>query len=383
MKRFDLFGVPFLVNLRGRDKTNSNCGFLFTLILIALSVLMFVYFSGDMINRKNPIVNRSEIKSAYIDDTLPMDTGSFSIKFGLTVDDSLTFYIDETIYTAVAKTFIGSDYLDETVDGCTNFFTLELDVCTSRWGTGQLYCLDTRIPDDMKKCLKDKTQENLFLIVNHQDIYIDFYKCTGNPNCQSLSYINQVLQSGYWVAEYNDWAVDTQNYEKPLNSFPRIVEYGVVANMYKRFVVNLGRLEFISDDGWLLNSPSTQESLYMESTSMDFFVQENYKFFRLVLSSNGNKLQYSRTYDKIQDVIARVSSVFGICLVIIGAFALPMAKATMYETIVNDSYQVKIRSGEKNLMRLKTKKPSKRDRLYKKAATTSLKTTTNGGNVLK
>lgn len=362
MKQIDLFGVPFLVNLRGRDKTNSNCGFIFTLILITMSALMLIYFSDDMINRKNPIANRSEIKGSDLDDeTLKIDFATFTIKFGLTSGEGFTYYINESVYTAKAQTFIGADYLDKSVAGCDNtqIFDLELQICTSKTGEGQLYCLGPKIPEAMKRCLKDKTQEDLFIIVNHQNIFIDFYKCTGFSYCKSLNEINEILQSGYWMIEHTDWVIDTQNYEKPLISFPKLERIGVIANLYKKLMINLGKLEFTSDDGWLLNSQTQQEFIYKETSEIDFFVQENNKFFRLSISSLGNKLLYSRKYDKIQNVIASVSSVFSVCFVIVGAIALPVAKLSMYETIVNDLFTVKIRSGSGNLSENKRNKSKK------------------------
>lgn len=367
-QKLDLFGVPPSLTLQGQNKINSNFGFLMTLLVVVLGGSMAIFFSDDMIHRKNPIANRSDIRGGSTEKQLTLTPDLFNMKFGISIEQSSTYYIDETIYTVQAKMYVDNYYLDPEAE-CSNFLYLKLNACPSDWGDGFLYCLDPKIPDDLRQCLKDKTQEDLFLMVGGHLIYIDFFKCVGNT-CQDADLIDEKLNAALWVAEYEEFTVDTQDFENPIKTYITIDRFNILADMQKFLYYDLGMLEFTTDYGLILSSTTTEKLLYKETVKSDIATQSNNKFFSFCMQTGGNKIEYSRKYDKVQDVLANFSGMLGICIIIIRIVVPPFATAKLYESVINNVYRVNLNTKRKKdkdivksskLLKLPTKKIPTKD----------------------
>ena len=52
---------------------------------------------------------------------------------------------------------------------------------------------------------------------------------------------------------------------------------------------------------------------------------------------------YKRKYDKIQDVLARVSGTIGGIMIILGIIAIPYARKKMFEPLVNGMFDIRVK----------------------------------------
>lgn len=340
MQNLDIFGIEPVLHFRGKEKFTHIRGALLGILLFAIGIGLFVFFANDMIHRTNPRTNRSDLKLGASMELFDLTPDIFNMKFGLSISGAQTYLVDEKYFVARAETYVPRNLIK---DGCYNIFELTLDLCPSTAGDGLMYCFHPKIPEKMRNCLKDPSQENLFLMQNQDatKIYIDFFKCMGSK-CKSDEEIFNMLNTGYFVAEYEDWGIDPQDYEEPLKPFIAVDAFAIIPDMWKIAVYDIGKITFTTDYGIAVSETKTIEAVSKKYFYTDVSPPSNEKFFRVALRNLGSSATFTRQYDKIQDVLAQFNGVIGICIFVLGALYLPYSKFKLYEKVANDVFTVSL-----------------------------------------
>ncbi len=94
---FDMFGAAPTIKRKGQDKTYSYCGLIIPISAICLIILLLVSFSGDMMNKTNPIYSQTTVYGSLGDKDVIWNKNTFTMAFGVMDNDSEEFYTDDRI----------------------------------------------------------------------------------------------------------------------------------------------------------------------------------------------------------------------------------------------------------------------------------------------
>ena len=196
----------------------------------------------------------------------------------------------------------------------------------------------------------------------NQYIEIDYLRCingTSSYVCASTEVIDQTLYGSVCKTYYSAWAIDPNNYDAPMEKVVKNNWSPLLKQYSKTLSLLLIEVLFSSDDGWLTTSERKIEVLNPDSLYIDMNeIAPSIVFFTAIVQMGGNTMVYKRHYDKIQDVLARVSGTMGIIMIVLGILAIPYARTKMFEPLVNEIFDIKI---EDNInLRSKISRPWKR-----------------------
>ena len=346
---FDKYGVSPSINWKGQSKTFSLCGIFATFLILICVVIFAVLFSTDMVHKTNPTQTQSILYGGLNKETRLIENDIFALAFGLMNSDTYTYYQDPTIYSVTANLIVTDPNLGEVST------SIDLESCSndSEDAMYQGYCFA-------------KTQSQLSRIHlgknNIARVEISFDRCSATNigiTCATGAEIEDKLFNSIWTTMYSVWSIDPSNYREPVSQDINDEWYDIPdTGKTKKLSVDLMAIEFESDDGWVTKSNKVHKMVTYESSQIDF-IDPGYgnTFFFLTLRMSGNKASYSRTYQKIQSVLAQISGTMGLVAIVIGLVAVPYAQSHMYEMLINEAYRIvekdKVRKSAKRRNKIK------------------------------
>ena len=328
----DKYGVSPSINWKGRPKTFSLCGIFATFLILVCVVIFAVLFSSDMVHKTNPTQTQSILYGGLNKETRLIEDDIFTTAFGVMDSENYTYYQDPTIYSVTANLIVTDPNLGEVST------PIDLESCSND-------------PDDAMYqgyCFA-KTQSRLSGIYLGKDniarVEISFDRCSAETvgvTCAADAETEDKLFNSIWTTMYSVWSIDPSNYEEPVSQDINDEWYDIPdTGKTKKLSVNLMAIEFNSDNGWAIKSNKIQKAVTYESSQIDF-IDPGYgnTFFFLTLRMSGNKASYSRTYQKIQSVLAQISGTMGLVTIVIGLVAVPYAQSNMHELLINEAYKI-------------------------------------------
>ena len=286
-----------------------------------------------MIQRTNPTYSQSILYGGADNEKQLFNNDLFEFNFGIS-DFGGGFFIDPSIFTISATLHVHND------DGTISYYALDTEICS----------------DDPKKynynafCLSEKQSkiDHIYLkSVGTQYIQLDYRRCIPGYSlvpCASVADINTKLSQSLVNNYYSVWTIDPSNYDNPMKKSIKNVMVSIVKAYTKVMSLNFIPIIFTSDDGWLTSSERVLTAVNAEELLTDLNEDgPTIQFYTAVFQMGGNKMVYKRKYDKIQDVLARVSGTIGGIMIILGIFTIPYARKKMFEPLVNGIFDVKVK----------------------------------------
>ena len=197
-------------------------------------------------------------------------------------------------------------------------------------------------------------------------VSIRYYRCGDAPTesnvvCAPREEINQMLSHLVWLPYYEQNSVNPADYKNPITATIQcdVPNLQMTNNTAKRAFISLTEIEFSSDNGFLLTSEKIHKAIngigYTSDTyAADYF--DDGALIDVIVRMNQDKIVHRRQYEKIQDVLAKVSGMINPVFIFFGFLSIPYAKDKMFELIINQMYRVQRPTDKKPVDKKKHKK---------------------------
>ncbi len=362
----DFFGTKPSFNYKRHESSKSTCGVFATYGFIIFTLWAIYHVGNDIFYRNNPKAFESEQFFGNPDET-NISPEIFNMAFGLQHPATFEHYIDETIYRVVATwnqrktvlvagtptTIPTSETL--TLERCTKEHFGDLEDSTKTLPLSNLFCF--RKEDKALLRLQGRFESPMYEYVT-----VDFYPCDpgGAVTCKDSTVINAALDGAYFAAYYTDLAIDPQNYSHPEGRFldSKFTTFG--QGYYKEYSFFVRHISVKSDVGWLFSQNNKHDFISFDRVQENVDFREFDSFFRLVLRVSTMKTFWTRTYIKLQDILAELDGLLTLFVIIVAIVVYPYIKTKYFEELTNDIFDVKIYRWDQNKKKDVEKMPTKR-----------------------
>lgn len=354
----DFFGIIPNLTFQGRRKIYSRLGFILTILVCAFLLLMIVFLFRGLVQRNSPTFVQSQLIGATVDQSLKFSKDSFYFAMGLYDTATDTYFVDPNIYTVDVILYLAPSFTGQS--GWTEY-KLNLELCTPDHFpeeftyNGQLLCFS-------KEQIEDG---DIFVQIREKvSISYEFSRCDGTAagnTCESDTDITAKLKRSSFVGFHPYWSIDPKDFDKPLKSAMKRQKTPIMPSYSKAFFLNLNTVRFVSNDGLLLDASKNETVIGVESFDVDVMEnQGDLVFLNGVIQNSGNRIDYDRSYPKVQDVLAQVSGLAGTAIVVVGIIVGPYAEVRMKQHLCNQIYNFKVKQGGETVKK-QAKKKGKKD----------------------
>ena len=330
---FDFYGTIPAIQIQGQTNSYSKVGIFSSIIVIGFIIWASVINASELYQKKNPSLITVNLPASTFTQSIEISPDIFDFSFGMLDLSTYTLYADPTIYTVEAVFHANPSNPSEDI-------SLEMEECSPQYireiaeVTGPLWCLKKQQTHLSK--IKVKTKQASYMSVN-------FKRCntTATNTCASSNAINARLANSLFGRVYSDWKIDPFNYKQPIQRYYRADWNGVLLTQTRVVYLYLATTEFTSDNGLILPSLNTRNVVTVQSTEVDEASSlPDGTFSILSIANSGNKIVYSRSYIKIQDVLAQIGGLCSGFIFIVGLLVKPYSKVKMYENLINKAFHV-------------------------------------------
>ena len=378
IKDLDAFGRDITLYYKGKEKSKTYFGSVFTILYSSLYFSFLVYKIIRMLKRTDVTFYDSQI-SPEKRPSIQLNKDNFYGGFSLEDPNTYDPFMDETIYTV--KAFFKRA---ERSGGLWNWYVeeLELEKCQLE-KFGDLYKEEfSKKPFNSYYCFKnmDYVLEGTFNYDAYSMFYVQFFPCMNttenNNHCKSLGEIDYYLEGTFLSLQMEDIQLTPENFDKPTRPTAQDIYTTVGKKLFKEFhvyyrIVNVETdLDIFGLDE--IENKKTEKFLQFDSSNQMTTLKSTdiYKtgesFTDITIKLSDFVFTQKRTYLKLLDILGDVG---GIMEVILAIFELISSFSTdlLFETsLVNSlfefdlaSNQVYIRRNNKKI--IEKKSSQKRD----------------------
>lgn len=325
-----------------------------------------------MILKHNPISLYTE--TAKEDpDALEVSNGNFV--FAMEINDAITYapFIDERIWTVQAYHIVKTTEFGDDGNVTINFQynPIEVERCTSDH-FAELEQSFSVLDLNTHLCLKKS--ESLFVSGAFQSptfdlIQFQFKICNNSTSQVTCATPEEIASRVVYISFYqSETAVDLKNYSDPISRYRGEYFTTVTANAYREVNYYLNRLTITTDNGWLTEDIKTENHVQFERV-FDLFslTQSNGTFAVFNIRPSTTTKVYSRSYLKIQDVIAQVSGILSVSFIVLFMILLPYTWIKFYQSLINGLFNAQVEAPKKKSDLIQVYRKAKREHIkYKK-----------------
>ena len=326
----DLFKSPFFFKFSpSRDKISTSFGVCFSLLILV--ILLFSFIRSDMVQKINPSV----ILQSKVLDIPPksmIEKSVFHIGMGIYDRFSNIYPFDPTILTlsAVYVTISNNDQLQKNIE----VKTINLTGCNEQLNYAQTCVIDDLDVDGYV----DKSHVSYFFFE------LDFCDNTKiSNNCKSEKEISDFFYGKIFAVSYNIPILDFNNYENPIHYSNRSEWIWLDTKLDKTLSVFLKSSELITDDGYYFKNAKINTTVTIDQTVPDYIIRNTSEFkgeiCTIIFFSSPNLLQNSRTYQKLDQVLANMSGLANFILIVGFLFVRFQTKLMFRTVLMRDLYE--------------------------------------------
>ena len=333
-RSLDIFKAPFLLRINGKEKISTFMGFIFSLGIISFLVIFF--FNSDVFYHQRPTIIDQEL---FLQKKLKIDFHGDN--FGLVaalVDDPGNVYDDETIFSIKITQYVLNCSTHEILDQDEKI----LHFCDQNDYPDDPSILDTyglwnySCPSNKSFAVYGGWDEPM---INH--FYVTISLCdnmTKNNTCKPFNEIQEFMADKYASISYKDSSYDLNNYENPIQNSYKNLWWTLSANVRKTATLYWKKVNINTDDGFVFRHISTIESFQLDEKSLDVDLNYNQFIFQAEFYSSPKKESATRTYQKIQEVIASIGGLLSLFVSIGFILNGPQNRLNVIKTIMNNLY---------------------------------------------
>ena len=312
------------------ERTYKTCiGGCFTLLTIVVSTFGFVFFGKEIILKNNPIIVTSEKQVEQSKVSLK----KLGLIFALIDTDGTYLHLDPMFLKnfQITPMMLNFDSEEGKVKLVPDFLFLE--TCKAEFFETEAYeMISKKLDIATALCLNpNKAFVNGKLVEEEQFFYDDYSQIGSrslwfnmrlcdekqNPGCRKWIDFNKDF---FFVTNYVDYYYDGSDYESPIKSrlktFNNLVGTGLASLLYNQII---NKEAFLDSGIMFQNIEEIQYTSYYNSeTQFQSFDPYNPNVFDLFFSSPKIKMETSRRYAKVQEVIADVGGFIKAIMMVFG-----------------------------------------------------------------
>ena len=358
IKDLDAFGRDITLYYKGKEKSKTYFGSVFTILYSSLYFSFLVYKIVRMLKRTDVTFYDSQI-SPEKRPSIQLNKDNFYGGFSLEDPNTYDPFMDETIYTV--KAFFKRA---ERSGGLWNWYVeeLELEKCQLE-KFGDLYKEEfSKKPFNSYYCFKnmDYVLEGTFNYDAYSMFYVQFFPCMNttenNNHCKSLGEIDYYLEGTFLSLQMEDIQLTPENFDKPTRPTAQDIYTTVGKKLFKEFhvyyrIVNVETdLDIFGLDE--IENKKTEKFLQFDSSNQMTTLKSTdiYKtgesFTDITIKLSDFVFTQKRTYLKLLDILGDVG---GIMEVILAIFELISSFSTdlLFETsLVNSLFEFDLDSNQ-------------------------------------
>ena len=307
---FDMYGYAPYLFIGGYKRNGSLLGLISTLLSIIFSFLISSYFIIELFNKKNFTIITSETNPEGID-SVKLTKNTFYLSFYLQDPISYKPIIDEKIYYPKIYYKLAKRNPKE------GFIWTQKSL---EFGRCQLSDFDENyrkfyINYDLTNmyCIKNLSEDirGIFTKNEYSFIFVELYECkntTEQSNCKSKNEIDYYLNGTFMAIDFQDIAVDPNNFLHPI--IPRISQFYTTLsnNYYKEIHLYFKKILIETDKGLISNDIESEEYAQYDHNEdmLSFKKSGNGDFLEFSIKFADKITKFSRTYTKAQTVISNI-----------------------------------------------------------------------------
>lgn len=331
----DFFGVNPRWYVRGNPRSSSSLGIFFTLLMMGFILWAIIDFSSDFVNRRNPKVAFSNLAGVALLNNFELNPDSFSYVFGIQNGETAEFYIDSTIFTLSGELV----YQNQTRKNFTLVKCNPSDINVSIGYSGDLLCFD-------------KNRNDIYLSGINSIATLTFSMCknssANNFGCKSQADLDLVFsRKDQLFLFFPVSSAQLNNYTVPIIMNWNYQNFYLDSTLTKRLSLMPKKLQIVTDDGWVSSSLATISKTVHETFFCDIAHYVTGNFFSVEIFTNGNVEYISRTYQKIQDVLAQIMGITQTLLIFITILIIPYLRMKMFQYLGLEIFSLELKPKEK------------------------------------
>ena len=354
-----------------------------------------------MIMHQNPNNVVSDIYQSYQEYLNITNKNSFFC-FGLRNTNSLTNFLDETIYTAELLVNV------QDKNGTKKSTSISIKACEEQDipetqsvqdyfeenPVNNLYCIADYGPIEL-----EGSEDNSYMKFFNINIKICQNTTENNFSCKGPDIIKSTIANSSFYLGFMAYAVDPMNYSFPFLQMGSFFSTPIDFNFQSLTTLTFQHIEIITDDGLILENSDILKGLNKLSDRTAYIMRKDAND-ETILQQTTIELDkvvesYSRKYDKLQDVLAKTGGVMKIIMIVAYIISRPLVRFGFYEDICNDIFDYRMKgSKEKTVLKLSFWQKlksffAKNDRILKEKkqllgiTKRKIQETLNIGNILK
>ena len=342
----DIYAFNFNLLFKKNETYQTYFGSITGLISIISFILIIILYLIKLLNRGNFNV----ISYSQRDQNSNITLNNFSIMFAL-----IDLYGNNILNdTKISKLII--NYFDNDIRYNINYSS---NLCNEYYN---YFVYDNSILKDLVECA---VFDNISLIGrlgndNYNFISFSFLICN-DDNCYDQKEIEEKLQNIYFFLYIPEYQINHYNYKNPITKTLRAESLTFSINTYKLYDFNFNEVHYNSDDGLIFENHKKNKFLMIESPKVDIMNQNLINFGQIRFSLSLNKIEYFRTYLKIQDALADIGVLIDIIKYIINYitliftkqfFDIELVNTIMFPNNINKNYSPKKNNSDNSHMRL-------------------------------
>lgn len=332
---FDIFKKPFVFLFRQKQQSSTYLGFVLSMTLFFLPIYMF--FTSDMLNKTNPIVNDQIITQDHAS-LITLSPENFEIAVGVT-DYLGVGIVDPTIFTIDIIQF-HVDFNSTTKKKYVSSLEYQKTIpCSQQSDLSEKFGWNNYL------CLRNATLEleGMFDEKHVKAVVVKITLCnnmTRNNTCKSQAEIIKFFSDKSFWLYYQDTMYEVSNYENPIRKTWRIMNvdssYGTprVNNIFFR------KLELMTDDNVLFST--TQKTKYgwikEQFEGNSDYVMIDTDIITVNFLSSKNLQHCQRTYQKLGELIAIIGGFLNIIIIFSKFMTTMLNEINMKNIIMNSLY---------------------------------------------
>jgi hypothetical protein len=331
----DLFSENIIFTFNGESTLKTKAGVFATLLLISIGIFMFFFMGQSFFFKKDPL---SIYSSKVLDKANFLDTSTdkrMFLAFRIRTTKNLT--LDGKYFNVVATIFRPNK-------GSVTFNTpISLIECEKMSGLNKTYLENLGLLRNNFYCISllSPAFGGDLRDLEYNFIQVSILACTSaNTGCNAIvaNSLNTANTAVYLDTYYPQIFYNPNEYEGGfrIQHIPITdkYQYQAVVDRELYFKQSL----FNDDRGWLLKDIK-KTLLYSVHNTAAYRGPKptgDMNLFRTVIYVSGMYEEYTRTYQKLQDVIAVVGGFIGICRIVLRMLLFAHIKYTKSEYLLND-----------------------------------------------
>ena len=341
--QFDIFKSPFLLRTDSSEKISTLLGFFFSLGIIIFLGIFTV--NSDVFHHQKPSIIDQQL---FLPSKLHIDFNGDN--FGLVaalIDDPGNVYYDDTYFSISMTQFVINcsthEILDEdrkNLHPCDENDYPQNPSIVDTYGLRNYSC-----PSNKSFAVEGGWDEPT---INY--VYVTFSLCvneTMNNTCKSFEEMLEFMSDKYVSISYIESSHDLNNYLNPLQNSYKNVWWTVGANVRKTMSLYWKKVEIVTDDGFVFQQSKLDQSFQKDEGAFDVDLNYNQFIFQAEFYSSPKKQYATRTYQKIQEVIASIGGLLSLFVAIGFVLTGPQTRLNVIKTIMNNLYAFHKRESNK------------------------------------